>query len=152
MNKLVLMRGANITIINAGLPFTLLDLVSGDDYYSPYHQGLAVPILSDDENELEAWTEISIREFEQYKNGRYTSWPADHYDYGIARSPAGEMAITARDLLAGIIGQALAAFPGRRECMLVLIQPAENDISAVGRHHRTCQLVQTTSRNTIRAH
>ena len=132
VNQLLLTRGINKLMVTAGLPFTLLDVVSDTDYYSPYHQGLNVPILSDDDNAIEDWARISITEFEQYKKGRYTSWTADHYDYGIAGFPAGDMATAARELLAGIIRQALSAFPGPSECMLVLIEPSENDISEQG--------------------
>ena len=71
---------------------------------------------------------MSNMEFTNYQDGKWTSWNGDHYDYGIAADPDGEMAKTSGQLISIVLNKAAGQFKGKRECFVVLIQPSETDI------------------------
>jgi len=108
-------------------------LTGGPDYYNALHTyigGTALHSLLPDA--LERLIRVSEQEYEMYREGKHTVWLGDHYDYGIAVAPHSEMAQQAERILAHVLTQAAAAFHGNRECFIVLIQPAEDDLMDYG--------------------
>ena len=97
-----------------------------EGYYDPLHRGKGLPSGGDDD--LDSWVEISTQEYRNYKAGMWTSWNGDHYDYGLAAHPKGEMAQSAGKLMSYILRTAINAYKGRKECFVVLIQPSEVDV------------------------
>lgn len=97
-----------------------------EGYYHPLHRGKELP--SNSKDELDSWVNISTEEYANYKTGMWTSWNGDHYDFGIAAHPKGEMAKSARKLISYILRTASNAYKGKKDCFVVLVQPSEIDI------------------------
>ena len=75
---------------------------------------------------------ITRTEFENYRQGKYTTWLGDVYDFNIALNPELEAARQAGRLLAGIFRAASAKSKALGACFVVLIQPAEFDVAETG--------------------
>ena len=81
---------------------------------------------------ISSMEEATGREFDLYKQGKYTSWLGDKYDYYLALHPESEAAGEAERMLAGIFGAANQKSSEINACFVVLIQPAEIDVADTG--------------------
>ncbi|MEA2080653.1 MAG: hypothetical protein U9P00_12490 [Pseudomonadota bacterium] len=81
---------------------------------------------------IEHFEAVTRDEFESYKNGRYTTWLGDLYDYYIALNPDSEAARYARQLLTAIFRQGQKKTEELGACFVVLIQPSEWDVGETG--------------------
>ncbi|CAA0081459.1 Uncharacterised protein [Halioglobus japonicus] len=74
----------------------------------------------------------SLREFERYQQGQYTTWLADTSDFYIALNPETEAASQAGKMLEGVFTAAKEQADALGACFVVLIQPAESDVAETG--------------------
>jgi hypothetical protein len=75
---------------------------------------------------------VTQQEYEHYKQGRYTAWLWDVYDYAIAMAPESEAARRAEELMQAIFTEAKQVSKSVGACFVVLIQPSEWDASETG--------------------
>ncbi|HFD87991.1 MAG TPA: hypothetical protein ENJ35_09990 [Gammaproteobacteria bacterium] len=110
-------------------------------YRLPADEYLAPPIdrperaLGSDEEVLhyiDSVEQVGRREFENYQQGKYTTWLDDIDDFYLALNPDSEAAHQARQLLAGIFRTAKRKSDELNACFVVLIQPAESDVADTG--------------------
>jgi hypothetical protein len=104
--------------------------------YVPEREGYALdrPLGSAAETSryIERFEQVTGNEFEAYKDGRYTSWLGDLYDYYIALNPGSEAAHHAWQLLSAILREAKKKSQELDACFVVLIQPSESDVGDTG--------------------
>ncbi len=113
-----------------------LDLykLPADEYLSPNVDKPEQPFGSKDEalRYIETVERITRSEFENYKDGKYTTWLGDSSDFYLALNPDSEAAHQAGQLLAGIFRAAKQKSNELNACFVVLIQPAESDVAETG--------------------
>ncbi len=108
-------------------------LIAGDDYYPAHSKRMGGSVMhSPYPDALQRWKDVSGIEYRNYLKGMHGAWNGDHYDYGIASDPKGAAARTAVAILTHVLAEARLVFRGRAECLVMLIQPAEDDLMDYG--------------------
>jgi hypothetical protein len=125
----LLVRRLRDLAINAGLY-----RMPADEYLPDRAGVLEQPPENDAEamRDIAALEKVTLAEFENYRQGKYTTWLGDIYDFNIALNPESDAARQAELLLLGVFNEAREKSKALNACFVVLIQPSEYDVSELG--------------------